>query len=67
MSGLVVRPERESDADTVAATLIAVLRPCRRLRECSGMSLEEIVRKPRRAVQGVTVNSPFIPGKTSQW
>ncbi len=33
MSGLVVRPARESDADTMAATEIAVLRPCRRLGE----------------------------------
>ena len=33
MSGLVLRPARESDADTMAATEIAVLRPCRRLGE----------------------------------
>lgn len=37
MSGLVVRPARESDADTMAATEIAVLRPCRRLGQRSGM------------------------------
>jgi len=41
MSGLVVRPGRESDAETVAATLIAVLRPCRRLRQRSGTTPED--------------------------
>jgi hypothetical protein len=40
-----------------------------RLGQCAVLpSLEEIVRKPRRAVQGVTVNDPFIPlGSMSQW
>jgi hypothetical protein len=33
MSALAVRPARESDADTMAATKIAVLRLCRRLGE----------------------------------
>ena len=50
MSGLVVRPARESDADTMAATEIAVLRPCRRLRECSGMT-------PEPTVQDETANN----------
>jgi len=50
MSGLVVRPARESDADTMAATEIAVLRPCRRLGECSGMT-------PEPTVQDETANN----------
>jgi hypothetical protein len=40
MSGLVVGPERESDADTMAATEIAVLRPAVAFGQCSGMTPE---------------------------
>ena len=75
MGGLVLRPARESDADTMAATEIAVLRPCRRLgkraltgrRRASpaGASNARGARHPNEGVRGGNgVSLRYVRGRT---